>query len=95
MKKAMYSIEFDMGESAMSGRIEISKAEFEKQLSLLKKQIVATAESEFAVEELPYSSYETASTYETTYLFSCGCATTYLRKTECKEGFCIKPKKDR
>lgn len=95
MKKAMYCIAFDMLETCMSTKIEISKSEFEKQLSFLKKQVGETQSYETPVEELVVKEYETSSTYETIYYAACGCATTYLYKTVCKDGFCIKPKKDR
>lgn len=95
MKKAMYCIGFEMVETAMSTKMEISKAEFEKQLAFLNKQVEKTIDNEYAVEQMSVKTYETNSTYETIYHFNCGCADTYLYKTECKDGYCIKPKKDR
>jgi hypothetical protein len=95
MKKTLYYISFDMLETAMSRRVEISKTEYEKQLAFLTQQITETVENECPVEQLPTSTYETSSTYETKNFFMCGCATTVLHKSECKEGFCFKAKKDR
>lgn len=95
MITARYYIEFDSADVDMCSRIEISKTEFNRQLSFLTKKIEETKDCEnFLETHIPIvtQSNEATTTY---YTFNCGSASTYLTKIECKEGYQFKRKNSR
>ena len=92
MKTIKYSIQFDNLESLNSGDIEISKAEFNRQLRHYRNQISTTAENECPVEEHEPRVKEYDTYTETSYIFACACATVWLTEIKCKDGYCFKRK---
>lgn len=93
MKKTIkYFIEFEAYETSMSTKLEISKNNFNKQLSFLRKQVEESKNNEIITEEAETKKYDYETTIETLYVFYTGCATTYLSKLECKDGYYFKRK---
>ena len=90
MKKVnKYTISFGSIEAKMSTEIQISRAEFNKQLSFLRKQIEATADEEYPMEER-FREDTTEALIARTYTFTVGTGDTYLTHYECKPGYCFK-----
>ena len=91
MKKVKYFIDFENFENSMCSHLEISKAEYERQLDHLRLQIIKTCESEdeTPITARPVRKFEHETTIETITSFNCGCAFVDLTKIECKEGYCF------
>lgn len=90
MKTKLYKIQFQFIETNMSSEIIISKKEFDKQLAFLREQIAKTADYECPVEEMQAFETDRICYTEKTYVFSSGCATTYLTESICKTGYKFK-----
>ena len=93
-KTVKYFIEFEAYEYAMSQKMEISKAEYTRQLKFMREQVEKTAiDEDTPVTENEIKVYDNGKTVETIITFQSGCAFTDLIKIECKEGYYFKPKK--
>lgn len=91
MKKVKYFIDFENFENSMCSHLEISKAEYKRQLKHLREQAVSTKknEDECPIVERPIRKFDHETTIETIIAFNCGCAFVDLTKIECKEGYCF------
>lgn len=90
MKTVKYFMEFDMCDIDMCSKIEISKKEYERQFKFIQSQMKETEGQEFSVTALEPIIRDFGTYTSSFYSFSCGCATTYLYKQECKEGYHFK-----
>lgn len=90
MKTKIYKIAFQFIESDMCSNIVISKKEFDRQLAFMREQVKATAKNEYPIEEYPVEKCDHICYNETTYIFTSGCATTYLFALICKNGYKFK-----
>lgn len=93
MKTTKYYIQFENIEVAMSTQIEISKAEYNRQLNHLREQVIATETNEYPLEEKATEVCDLETYTKTIISFNCGCAYTDLTKIECKPGYCFKNKR--
>lgn len=94
MKTTKYYISFENLDYAMSDEIEISKAEYLRQLSLLRKQVENTKNDETPITERNVQIYDKEVFVKTIISFNHICAYTDLIKVECKEGYRFKTKKE-
>lgn len=93
MKTKKYYISFESHDHLMCNKIEISKTEFNRQLTFFIKQIEATAEDEETpVEGHNERMYEHDHYIERIYTIQCGCSYTDLIELECDEGYYFTPK---
>ena len=93
MKTTRYYIGFENMESAMCSKMEISKAEYNRQMAYMREQVVATEHNEYTLDELSPVVHDLGTTVKTIISFSMGCAYTDLIKVECKPGYCFTNKR--
>ena len=94
MKTARYYIQFCGVENYLSTRIEISKAEYNRQIAFLNKKVEETKDDEYPVENcVPSIFNETKEAITTIHFFNCGTSDVHLTKIECKEGYRFKNKR--
>lgn len=89
MKTAKYRIVFEYLDSDMCQEMEISKKEFNRQLSFLREQTVHTLGNECPITECEPRVRDRETFVETMHHFNSGCAVTYLFALECKPGYCF------
>lgn len=90
MKTAKYRIVFEYLDADMCNEMEISKKEFNRQLSFMRQQVENTKDNECPINECDQMVRDRESLVETVYHFNSGCAVTYLYALECKPGYCFK-----
>lgn len=95
MKTAKYFIEFDYCENGMCSPMEISKKEFQQQLSYMRNQIEATKDDESPIVEFDPQKGDLPSMETTTYIFHSGCARTFLTAFKCKPGYRFKKENEK
>lgn len=92
MKTIRYFISVENCECLLVSEMEITKAQFYKQMGDLLKETRDTKDHEFKLDTLKEQTIETDSYIKTIYCFNCCCGYTYLTKIECKKGYCFKKK---
>lgn len=89
MKTRKYTVETECCENAMLWQMEISKKEFDRQLKLMRNQVIVTAEYETPVIEPEHSgkTFDHPTYTETIFVFQSACSVTFLTHFEAKEGY--------
>ena len=91
MKTEKYTVEVENLELEIICPIDISKAEFKKQLKYLRDKTKEVA-CDIKTEELPLRTTDTECYTIYEHSFVRGCSITTLSRRVCKEGYCFKRK---
>lgn len=89
MKTRKYTVETECCENAMLWQMEISKKEFDRQLKLMRNQVIVSSGYESPVIEPERSGkvFDHPTYTETIFVFQTACSVTYLTRLETKEGY--------
>lgn len=91
MKTEKYTVEVENLELEIICPIDISKAEFKRQLKYLRDKTKEVA-CDIKTEELPLRTTDTECYTIYEHSFVRGCSITTLSRRVCKEGYCFKRK---